>query len=234
MASTRPHSIGPELSATAVTAGLFYLPVYVILLSLGIDWLAEVLKLELTALQVNVCWFVLNGIFVWIIFHRFLLGSFRNIRFWDLVQAVILGFALYYAGNFLISLMMNWLKLDIPRYNDETVETLMGENSAVMIACGVILAPMIEETLARGLIFGTLRRKSRILAYGVSMVFFAAIHVWQYLPREGWEAVALAAVPYLPAGIALGWTYEKGSNVWAPIALHAAINAISFGLLIKS
>ena len=41
----------------------------------------------------------------------------------------------------------------------------------------------------------------------------------------------LAALPYLPAGIALGWTYEKSNTIWAPIALHMLINAIAFGVL---
>ena len=43
--------------------------------------------------------------------------------------------------------------------------------------------------------------------------------------------ILLAAVAYVPAGIALGWTYEKSNTIWAPILLHMTINAISFGVM---
>lgn len=231
MANTKSYSLGPGLSNAEQIAGFCYLPVYVALLAMGIRFLAGLLKLELTDLQINICWFVLNSIFVWIIFHNFLLRSFRSIRFWEFVQALILGFVLYYAGDFLFGLIVGWLGLEIGSYNDQNILSLYEQNRAVIIVCSVVLAPMVEETLVRGLVFGTIRRKSRIAAYIVSVLFFAAIHVWQYIPTEGIGPVALAALPYLPAGIALGWTYEKSDTIWAPIVLHGVINAISFGIM---
>ena len=100
-----------------------------------------------------------------------------------------------------------------------------------MLVCSVFLAPLVEETLVRGLLFGVIRRKSRVMAYVVTIVFFAVMHVWQYLLTENVWPVLLAAVQYIPAGIALGWTYEKSNNIWAPIFMHMIVNAISFGLL---
>ena len=64
-----------------------------------------------------------------------------------------------------------------------------------------------------------------------SVMLIGGIKVWQYLLVEDVSAVLLAAVQYIPAGIALGWTYEKSNNIWAPIMMHMVINAISFGLL---
>lgn len=231
MANTRSYSLGPGLSKAEQIAGFCYLPFYVALLGLGLQWLSNVLGLNLTELQLNVCFFVLNCIFTWVIFHHFLLRSFRGIRFWELVQALILGFVLYYAGNFLFGLVVNWLGLQIPTFNDDTVMGLASQNQTVMIVCGVVLAPMTEETLMRGLVFGTVRRKSRVMAYAVSMVLFAAIHVWQYAFLYDFGQILLAALAYLPAGIALGWTYEKSNTIWAPIVLHMVINAIAFGVM---
>ncbi len=224
-------SFSPELSRAEQTAGLCFLPFYVVLLPLGIKHLSRLLSLNLTDLQINICWFVLNFLVVWIIFHNFLLRSFRNIRFWEFVQALILGAALYYAGNLLFGLLVEWLGVDIGRFNDETLVALAAENRTVMILCVVILAPMVEETLVRGLIFGSIRKKNRIAAYVISIALFAAIHVWQYIPVEGIGSVALAALPYLPAGIALAWTHEKANTVWAPIVLHGVINAAAFGIM---
>lgn len=231
MANTKSYSLGPGLSKAEQIAGFCYLPVYVALLGFALAWLNEKTGLNLTDLQINIAYFLINSIFIWVIFHNFLLRSFRNIRFWELVQALILGFVLYYAGNFVFSLAVNWLGLNIPRFNDEAVMGLAAQSETVMIVGAVVLAPMVEETLMRGLVFGTIRRKSRVLAYAVSMVLFAAIHVWQFAVLYDWRQVLLAALAYLPAGIALGWTYEKSNTIWAPILLHMVINAISFGVM---
>ena len=231
MANTRSYSLGPGLSKAEQIAGFCYLPFYVALLGFLLQFLNLKLNLQLSEMQVNVCYFVLNCLFVWIIFHNFLLRSFRSIRFWDLVQALILGFVLYYVGNLLFSLLLNWMGIEVPRFNDETVMGLVVDNEIVMTICTVALAPMVEETLMRGLVFGTVRRKSRVLAYAVSMLLFAAIHVWQYAFLYDLKSVLLAALAYLPAGIALGWTYEKANTIWAPIALHMVINAIALGIM---
>ena len=90
---------------------------------------------------------------------------------------------------------------------------------------------MVEETLFRGLIFGNLRPLSRAAAYLVSALFFAAVHVWQYAGALGWRGTLLCAVQYLPAGLALGWTYEKSATIWASVLVHAGINAVAMGLL---
>lgn len=231
MANAKSYSLGPSLSTAEKVAGFCYLPFYVVLLALILQYLSGLLGFHLTMLQINICYFVINCLMVWIIFHNFLLRSFRAIRFWELIQALILGFVLYYAGNFLYSLILGWLDLSVTSYNDQTVLELASQSRAAMVICGVILAPIIEETLVRGLLFGVIRRKSRIAAYAVTILFFAAIHVWQYVLLYDWKSVLLAALQYVPAGIALGWTYEKSNTIWAPILLHMVINAISFGVM---
>lgn len=231
MANAKSHSLGPGLSTAEQVAGFCYLPFYVVLLGWGIQWLSGLLGLGLTELQVNVTFFVINCVMVWVIFHNFLIRSFRAIRFWELVQALILGFCLYYAGNLLFGWIVSLLDLTITSFNDETILGLLSQNKWVMVICSVLLAPIVEETLVRGLLFGVLRRRSRILAYAVTIVFFAVMHVWQYLLVYDFKAVLLAALQYIPASIALGWTYEKSNTVWAPIFLHMTINAISMGII---
>ena len=231
MANTKSNSLGPGLSTAEQVAGFCYLPFYVILLSMGIQWVAGLIGLTLTEVQLNLCYFVINCIMIWVIFHNFLLRSFRAIRFWELVQALILGFCLYYTGNLVFAWIMRLLDLTVVSYNDETIQALMAQSYWVMVISSVVIAPLVEETLVRGLLFGVIRRKSRIAAYFTTVVFFAAIHVWQYLMIYDFKSVLLAALQYIPAGIALGWTYEKCNTVWGPIFLHMTINAVSVGIL---
>ena len=231
MANARSSSLGPHLTRGQIIAGYLYLPFYAVLLSVGLSYISELFGLSLTELELNTCWFVLNALIVWIIFHRFLLRSLRRIRFWDLVQACILGFVFYYAATWLFGFLTDLLNIRIVSFNDEAVQSLVTENYWVMAVCSVVIAPIVEETLVRGLIFGSIRSKSRILAYLASMLFFSMMHVWAYIPTEGLVPVLLAAAQYVPASIALGWTYEKANTVWAPIAVHMAVNAISISLI---
>lgn len=231
MANARSSNLGPKLTNTQIIAGYLYLPFYVALLSMGLRYVVRLLDITLTEAQFSGCWFVLNALFVWIIFHGFLLRSFRNIRFWELVQAVILGFVFYYAGTWVFGFLIDLLNIRIVSFNDQSVRALATDNYWIMVLCSVVIAPMVEETLVRGLIFGSIRPKSRILAYAASMLFFSLMHVWAYMPTEGLVPVLLAAAQYIPASIALGWTYEKANTIWAPIAVHMAINAISMSLI---
>ena len=231
MANAKSRSLGPELSTAEQVAGFCYLPFYLVLLALGLQLLSDKLGFGWTNLQINVAYFIVNCAMIWIIFHNFLIRSFRAIRFWELIQAVILGFALYYAGNFLYSWIIGLLDLSITSFNDETVMGLISQNKWIMGVCTVLLAPIVEETLVRGLLFGVIRPRSRIVAYVTTIVFFAVMHVWQYLALYDVKDILLAAVQYIPAGIALGWTYEKSNTIWGPIFLHMTINAISMGII---
>ena len=109
MANAKSRSLGPGLSTAEQVAGFCYLPFYVVLLAWTLQWLSGLLGLQLSELQLNIAFFTINCIVIWVIFHNFLVRSFRAIRFWELVQALILGFCLYYAGNLLYSLLVQLL-----------------------------------------------------------------------------------------------------------------------------
>ena len=112
-----------------------------------------------------------------------------------------------------------------------TVNELIFEKRYVMLAVSVVFAPVIEETLVRGVVFGTIRPASRVLAYIVSALLFTLMHNWQYFGLHPFLSILLSCLPYIPASVALAWVYEKAGTIWAPITLHALINAMSFGLL---
>ena len=95
----------------------------------------------------------------------------------------------------------------------------------------VILVPLVEEVLYRGLIFRNLYRSSQTAAYLVSMAAFAAIHVLGYIGSESVTTLVLCFLQYLPAGLCLAWTYTKADNIFAPIVVHAIVNAVAIGAL---
>ena len=231
--TAKTGSLGPEMSRTECIAGFLYLPIYVVglfwLLGLIFRWTGGIPS----AATMNLWYFLVNFLVIALLFHRWLIASLSAVsrRFWPFLQAVVLGFVFYYALNWLLAAALVWLELIVPNPNDAFLDSLASNNFRLVAVCTVLLAPMVEETLFRGLIFGLLRQKSRIAAYLVSMLVFAALHVWQYVGDVGWAATLLCALQYLPAGVALGWTYEKAGTIWAPVLVHSLINAVSMGLL---
>lgn len=234
MAGTKRNgTLGPAMSRGEKIAGWIYLPFYLIGLGLLLGLILELLHVEVSDARLNLIYFLLHFLIVAVIFHRWLIASLSGIgqRFWLFLQAVVLGFVFYYALSWLLGLVLTLLKLTVSSPNDAYIGQMAAGDFRLTVLFVVFLAPPVEETLFRGLIFGSIHRKSRILAYAVSALLFAVLHVWAYVGSVGWTQTILAAVAYLPAGIALGWTYEKADTIWAPIVVHALINAVSMGIL---
>ncbi len=234
MAGTNKHgTLGAPMSRAEIIGGFLYLPLYLIGLSWLLPWLFRALGLDLSAVTLNLIYALLNLLVIILLFRRWLAAAFAGIprRFWAFVQAVILGFVFYYALSWALSFVLSLIHRSIPSPNDDYIATLAGSSFRIIAIVSILLAPVVEETLFRGLIFSNLHQKTRIGAYAASALVFAAVHVWQYAGQLGWGATVLAAIGYLPAGVALGWTFEKSDTIWGPIGVHMLINAVSIGVL---
>ena len=60
----------------------------------------------------------------------------------------------------------------------------------------------------------------------ISAAVFAAVHVVGYLGSAQELTLVLAFIQYLPAGLVLGWAYEKSGTIFAPMMIHTVINAM--------
>ena len=232
MARRSSDSIGTGLTKSELIAGWCYLPVYLVLLSVALQYVFGWLGLETTELRVNIAYFAINFAAVLLIFHRFLRQRFFGNGFWNFIQTLILGFVFYWAGTWAIEWIVTKLGGSLTLYNNDTVSDMISMDRYVMLAVTVVLAPITEETLIRGLVFGSVRRASRAMAYIVSILVFSLMHNWQYFGFYPTLSVLLSCLAYVPAAAALAWTYEKSGTIWGSIALHAVINALSFFSLV--
>lgn len=232
--ANRARSIGSDLTPTERIFGFLYLPFYFFLVSFLLQIAVHLLGWTLTDFHLNLLYYLVNFAVILLIFHRFLARSLRPFinQFWSFIQALILGFALYYVGTLLLLRVLLLLKLSVSNANNEAVEQLFLDNQRLMLLCTLIAAPIVEEVLVRGLIFGSLYRVGRVLAYAVSILVFSGMHVWQYAWGGSLSACLLVAAQYVPASIALCWTYERAKSIWVPILLHAIVNTISYFALI--
>lgn len=96
---------------------------------------------------------------------------------------------------------------------------------AVLIA--VVLAPLAEELIFRGLLHRNLRRRMRIVpATLVSSVLFAVVHVDVVLSQP------IALVGLTLAGAVMAIAYERTGSLIVPVAIHAVYNATTLVALV--
>jgi membrane protease YdiL (CAAX protease family) len=101
-------------------------------------------------------------------------------------------------------------------------------NYPLMLLNTVILVPITEEVFYRGVIFGSLDKTNRLLAYVVSVLVFSAIHVVGYIGSDTsafWVVISL--LQYIPASICLAWTYAQTDSIFTPTLIHMAINLLA-------
>lgn len=210
------------------------LVVGVVLALMGYDLYAEG-----TLLTLNVWNSVINLVLVVAVFHRFLFGQLRRIkgnvgRFFG---SVALGYAIYIGLTVLFGIVQGILRetfsLDYVNQNQDTVEQFIQSDVLRSVIIVTLCAPIVEECLLRGLIFRPLYPRSRVLAYGLSMLVFSFLHVYASLLEGGvsFGTVLLNILTYLPAGFVLAWVYERTKTIWASILLHLTINTVSLLLL---
>ncbi len=164
-----------------------------------------------------------------VLFHR-LLGKTTR-RFLDspgpALKTAGIGIVAYYGLSELAARLGRLFVDRSGNLNDSAISAQIGNAPHMTLLIVVFLAPFVEETLFRGLVFGGLKERSRLLAYAISCALFALVHVWQFAVADRDPAYFLLMVQYLIPGLTLAWAYDHSGTLWASIALHAGVNALS-------
>ncbi len=188
--------------------------------------LNRLLPTPLPQSEVNFIFFSGNFIAVAWIFRRYLWAQLMPIS--DLMgkifSTVITGFMAYWIANFLLMQVLFALNPDHYSINDVTIQGLVEEDYLLMFLGSVILVPITEETLFRGLVFRGMFDRSPILAWVLSVVLFSAVHVIGYIGAYPIETILLCFAQYIPAGVCLAGAYRLSGSLLSPILIHALVN----------
>ncbi len=214
-------------------AGWVYLPIHVAVLPLTLGMLLVAVLGELPSdVMSNVLYYLCGLVFTLIAMWRFLRRSFDTMV-GSLLRCIGMMFAAY-GLDVLLSLVLQLgtsLIGELPVPNNDAVTDLAKVDYKRMIAVAVLMAPLVEECLFRGVIFGTIRPKSRFGAYAASIVLFSLYHVWQYALLYQEPKLLLSALAYVPVSAALTFCYEQTRSIWPPVFFHMFINALSLSVL---
>lgn len=218
------HKWRPQMTDSERRRGWVFFALYLLVFPYLNAWAQRLLmgEGEAPVAEANVVYYVLLFALALLVFWTFLRHGFSLLVDWLPENAFAFLTGLAGAGllHFLVTL------IPYPVQNPSEMQYLQ-EFAISPVATAVLLVvliPLIEETLFRGLVFGSLRQYSRPLAYVVSVLVYALACVWRYALEIGDPAYLLLFIQYLPMSLALAWCYDNGGSIWSAVALHMTIN----------
>lgn len=125
------------------------------------------------------------------------------------------------------SLLLMLVSEDNP--NNSAIMGMAGMEFGTVAAMAVCLAPIVEEVIFRGAVFGLARKRSRALAYILSALMFSLYHVWGYAVED--PRYFIYILQYLPVSLLLCRCYERTNSIWTSIFFHMMVNAMSMSAM---
>jgi len=133
--------------------------------------------------------------------------------------------AVIFAGVVLTGMLVQLLVPITPKPQDFAEVVLAARQPVELwagIVIGVILAPLAEELLFRGMLFPAMREKMGLTtAVILNGAFFSAVHM-----------DAFRFLPLAVGGMLLAWLFGRSGNLYIVIAAHSTWNALMLAMLL--
>ena len=199
------------------------------LVGAGVDKAYLRFLLGLSGARFNLLYYCMSFALVLVLLGRYLLRSWRNLAENPglCLMHFLTAWGLCLALNFAVNLLMLLISPSGSNPNQDTVNSLTAQDRSTMMAVAVLLAPVVEEAIFRGGIFCTIRRRSRIAAYVVTVLVFGLYHIASYIVSSGDLRMLIYVIQYIPGGVALCWSYDKSGSIWTAIFFHMSYNFVS-------
>ena len=223
----------PDCTKAETIIGWFWLIIHMFVLPLLLPVLQTHAFLSMTAIEANVLYYGLSFAVVAVFGFKMLRREFDHLmdRLFRCFKGFFTAYFLWYALSVLVTSLMMSFGWDTVTPNDQAVDQLATESYNITMVISVIMAPILEEILFRGIVFQSVRKKNRRLAYAASLLLFGLYHVWQFALLEQDITYLLYIVQYLPITFALTWCYEYTGSLWTSILFHASNNYLAMLLL---
>lgn len=219
----------PQLTREEQIRGLIFFALYFLVfpvLKMGVEALFDRLfGLYLSEAMSAAVYYYIMGVLTMVVFWSFLKNALSI--FVDFLPENLLGIGVGLAGGVLLQLLVHRLPWPVENPNNISWAEQYSYSYGATIIIVVLLMPVIEEVLFRGLVFGSLRRYSRVMAWTASVVLFMLYSVWTFAVAYGDGRYLLLAFQYLPLALAVTWCYDHGGSIWSAALLHAVFDAIA-------
>ncbi len=221
----------PSLTRRHRSLGMMYVIIAIFLLPLILNSINAGLSKPMRAPVLNFVYYCMNFTIMCAILWDYLQKAITYARKY-VKKCLIwagLGLGAYYLTSFLMSFILRQIDPEFANINYKHIAGQLSESYWLIAIGTVLLVPTAEELMHRGLVFGILQENYPAMAYVISALFFASIHVMGYAGAYSPSLLLMCFVQYLPAGFILAFCFEKSSCILTSIAIHTAVNLI--GLL---
>jgi CAAX protease family protein len=121
----------------------------------------------------------------------------------------------------------------------EVADVIAGADSMFLqvglILAAVVLAPVTEELMFRGVLLRSLEGRGRRFALVTSAVVFSAVHALGLDTERLWQSALVVLPPIFVLGLVLGWLTQRSGRLGPAILLHSGWNLLAaFVLLLPS
>lgn len=125
------------------------------------------------------------------------------------------------------------------RPQQEVAEIIANANTTflkvALVSAAVVLGPVTEELMYRGVLLRALEPRGKTFALVVSSLVFAAVHLTGLDPSDLWRSAAVFLPPLFLLGLVLAWVTQRTGRLGPAIFLHSGWNLLSaFVLLLPS
>lgn len=219
----------PQLTRQEQVRGFIFFALYFLVfpaLKMGVEWVFDrFFGLYLSEAMSAAVYYYIMGVLTMIVFWSFLKNALSI--FVGFLPENLLAIVTGLVGSLVLQFLVNLLPWPVENPNAVSWAEQYAYSYGATIIIVVILMPIIEEVLFRGLVFGSLRRYSRPMAWAASVLLFMIYSVWTFAVAYGDIRYMVLAFQYLPMALALTWCYDRGGSIWSAAILHAILDAIA-------
>jgi len=127
--------------------------------------------------------------------------------------------------------LAEWLFPD-GRPPQQVAEVLANLDSSLLlkvslIVAAVVLAPVTEELIFRGVLLRALQHRGRPFAVGVSAIVFSGVHVLGLDPERILSSALVVLPPIFILGVLLGWITFRTGRLGPAIFIHSGWNLLA-------
>ncbi|MFZ0014380.1 MAG: type II CAAX endopeptidase family protein [Acidimicrobiia bacterium] len=148
---------------------------------------------------------------------------------------IALGLILQVAMALLLVPISNLLFPD-GRAPQEVADVIAGADSRLLqvglILAAVVLAPVTEELMFRGVLLRALEPRGKRFALVVSALTFSVVHVLGLDVEMLWQSAVVVLPPIFVLGLILGWLTQRSGRLGPAIFLHSGWNLLAAFVLL--
>jgi len=224
----------PQLTRREQVRGLIFFALYFLVfpvLKMVVEWFFDhVFGLYLSEAVSAAVYYYIMGVLTLVVFGSFLKNGWTILTQFlpENLFALITGLV----GALILRIPVRLITWPVENPDWGTWVQQYKHSPAATVVIVVVLMPIIEEVLFRGLLFGSLRRYSRGMAWAASVLLFVVYSVWTFAVAYKNPIYLVLAFQYLPAALALTWCYDRGGSIWSAAVLHIILNAIALASVV--